>query len=165
MHRNSRDGGRSTGTVRSIGSRRQSITQPAHRSDRRATAPDRTGATARHPVNLILVDRGAMPYSVGDPVVFADHGATLVHELRTRVIAGVPREYVVLRYPYDTAEPDLVALVPVDGGLLAPLQEVAGPTGVQEALALLRLPGPHRESRYPERRCRYYLILLGGLDD
>jgi CarD family transcriptional regulator len=106
-----------------------------------------------------------MIYAVGDAVVFARHGATLVHEVSTRIIAGVEREYVVLRYPFHRERPDVVATVPVEGGLVVPLAEVACEKGIGEAMAGLAVPGPHVESRFAERRHRSYLIMLGGQDE
>ena len=57
-----------------------------------------------------------MAFTVGETVVYPHHGAALIEEIKTRVIKGEERQYLVLK----VAQGDLTIEVPAMNGRSSP---------------------------------------------
>lgn len=89
-----------------------------------------------------------MSFAVGDKVVYPHHGATVIDQVETREVAGVSREYLVLRF----INGSLTLRVPSDEAMRVGLREVIEDVEVEDVLDVLR----RRDVRVPSNWSRRY---------
>ena len=89
-----------------------------------------------------------MAFAVGDKVVYPHHGATVIDQVEMREVAGVCREYLVLRFVDGT----LTLRVPCDEAAKVGVRGVIDDVEVEEVLAVLR----RRDVRVPTNWSRRY---------
>lgn len=76
-----------------------------------------------------------MVYTVGETVVYPNHGAAVIEDIETRVIKGEDRQYLVLRI---IAQQDLVVRVPSDNLDLVGVRDVVDQDGLDRVFSILR---------------------------
>jgi CarD family transcriptional regulator len=77
----------------------------------------------------------SMSYSVGETVVYPNHGAAVIEEIEMRTIKGGDRQYLVLRI---IAQKDLVVRVPSDNLDLVGVRDVVDQAGLDKVFTILR---------------------------
>jgi len=100
-------------------------------------------------VVLLVVERGfeQMAFTVGETVVYPHHGAALIQEIRTRVIKGEERQYLVLK----VAQGDLTIEVPAMNVDLVGVRDVVGPEGLDRVFQVLRAPYAEEPTNWSRR--------------
>ena len=76
-----------------------------------------------------------MAFSVGEPVVYPNHGAAVIEDIEIRNIKGEDRTYLVLRI---IAQNDLVVRVPSDNVDLVGVRDVVDEAGLERVFSVLR---------------------------
>ena len=76
-----------------------------------------------------------MNFTVGETVVYPNHGAAVIEEIETRTIKGEDREYLVLRI---VAQQDLVVRVPAMNLDLVGVRDVVDKEGLERVFDVLR---------------------------
>ena len=76
-----------------------------------------------------------MVYTVGETVVYPNHGAAVIEDIETRTIKGEDRQYLVLRI---VAQQDLVVRVPSDNLDLVGVRDVVDQDGLDRVFSILR---------------------------
>ena len=76
-----------------------------------------------------------MTFTVGETVVYPNHGAAVIEEIETRTIKGEDREYLVLRI---VAQQDLVVRVPAMNLDLVGVRDVVDKEGLERVFDVLR---------------------------
>ena len=76
-----------------------------------------------------------MVYTVGETVVYPNHGAAVIEDIETRTIKGEARQYLVLRI---VAQQDLVVRVPSDNLDLVGVRDVVDQDGLDRVFSILR---------------------------
>src|SRR5690625_1082815 len=76
-----------------------------------------------------------MAFSVGETVVYPNHGAAVIEEIETRKIKGEDKEYLVLRI---IAQNDLVVRVPASNVDLVGVRDVVDERGLERVFDVLR---------------------------
>ncbi|MQW76164.1 CarD family transcriptional regulator [Nocardioides sp. dk4132] len=76
-----------------------------------------------------------MSFTVGETVVYPNHGAAVIENIETRKIKGEDREYLVLRI---VAQQDLVVRVPADNLDLVGVRDVVDKEGLDRVFDVLR---------------------------
>src|SRR5699024_6399495 len=76
-----------------------------------------------------------MAFSVGETVVYPNHGAAVIEEIETRKIKGEDKEYLVLRI---IAQNDLVVRVPASDVDLVGVRDVVDERGLERVFDVLR---------------------------
>jgi CarD family transcriptional regulator len=89
----------------------------------------------------------AVPFVVGDKVVYPQHGAAVIERLERLVMFGEAREYFVLRIPHG----DLTLKVPADQADQVGLRSVIGRDELADVLDVLRRPGGREPSNWSRR--------------
>jgi CarD family transcriptional regulator len=89
-----------------------------------------------------------MGYSVGDIVIYPNHGAAAIEEIETRTIKGEDREYLVLRIK---AQPDLVVRVPSCNLDLVGVRDVVDSDGLDRVFSVLRAQEVEEPSNWSRR--------------
>ena len=76
-----------------------------------------------------------MTFTVGETVVYPNHGAAVIEDIVNRTIKGEDREYLVLRI---VAQPDLVVQVPACNVDLVGVRDVVDEEGLERVFGVLR---------------------------
>ena len=76
-----------------------------------------------------------MTFTVGETVVYPNHGAAVIEDIETRTIKGEDREYLVLRI---VAQQDLVVRVPACNLDLVGVRDVVDKEGLDRVFDVLR---------------------------
>lgn len=76
-----------------------------------------------------------MTFTVGETVVYPNHGAAVIEDIETRVIKGEPKEYLVLRIK---GQNDLVVRVPACNVDLVGVRDVVDKAGLDRVFDVLR---------------------------
>jgi len=88
-----------------------------------------------------------MAFSVGDTVVYPNHGAALIESVEIRKIKGEDREYLVLR----VAQGDLTVRVPSDNVDLVGVRDVVNAEGLDRVFNVLRQPYTEEPTNWSRR--------------
>ncbi len=89
-----------------------------------------------------------MTFSVGETVVYPNHGAALIEDIETRQIKGVDRLYLVLRI---LGQNDLVVRVPSDNVDLVGVRDVVDSEGLERVFAVLRAEHTEEPTNWSRR--------------
>ena len=76
-----------------------------------------------------------MTFTVGETVVYPNHGAAVIENIETRTIKGEDKKYLVLRI---VAQQDLVVRVPACNLDLVGVRDVADKEGLERVFDILR---------------------------
>ncbi len=76
-----------------------------------------------------------MTFTVGETVVYPNHGAAVIENIEMRKIKGEERQYLVLRI---VAQQDLVVRVPADNLDLVGVRDVVDKEGLDRVFGVLR---------------------------
>ncbi|WP_370290929.1 CarD family transcriptional regulator [Nocardioides sp.] len=76
-----------------------------------------------------------MTFTVGETVVYPNHGAAVIENIEMRTIKGQERQYLVLRI---VAQQDLVVRVPADNLDLVGVRDVVDKDGLDRVFSVLR---------------------------
>ena len=76
-----------------------------------------------------------MTFTVGETVVYPNHGAAVIENIEMRTIKGQERKYLVLRI---VAQQDLVVRVPADNLDLVGVRDVVDKEGLDKVFGVLR---------------------------
>ncbi|KRB77804.1 CarD family transcriptional regulator [Nocardioides sp. Root190] len=76
-----------------------------------------------------------MTFTVGETVVYPNHGAAVIENIEMRTIKGLERQYLVLRI---VAQQDLVVRVPADNLDLVGVRDVVDKDGLDKVFGVLR---------------------------
>ena len=76
-----------------------------------------------------------MTFTVGETVVYPNHGAAVIENIEMRTIKGQERQYLVLRI---VAQQDLVVRVPADNLDLGGVRDVVDKDGLDRVFGVLR---------------------------
>jgi CarD family transcriptional regulator len=76
-----------------------------------------------------------MTFTVGETVVYPNHGAAVIENIEMRTIKGQERQYLVLRI---VAQQDLVVRVPADNLDLVGVRDVVDKDGLDKVFGVLR---------------------------
>ena len=76
-----------------------------------------------------------MTFTVGETVVYPNHGAAVIEDIETRTIKGEDREYLVLRI---VAQQDLVVRIPACNLDLVGVRDVVDKEGLERVFDVLR---------------------------
>ena len=80
-----------------------------------------------------------MTFTVGETVVYPNHGAAVIENIETRTIKGEDKLYLVLRI---VAQQDLVVRVPACNLDLVGVRDVVDKEGLERVFDVLRRPTP-----------------------
>jgi len=88
-----------------------------------------------------------MVFKVGETVVYPHHGAAVIEAIKTRVIKGEERLYLVLK----VAQGDLTVRVPADNVGLVGVRDVVGQDGLERVFEVLRAPHTEEPTNWSRR--------------
>lgn len=89
-----------------------------------------------------------MTYTVGETVVYPNHGAAVIEDIETRKLKGEEKEYLVLRI---LAQEDLVVRVPACNLDLVGVRDVIDEKGLAEVFDVLRATAPDEPKNWSRR--------------
>lgn len=89
-----------------------------------------------------------MAFSVGETVVYPNHGAAVIEEIETRKIKGEDKEYLVLRV---IAQNDLVVRVPASNVDLVGVRDVVDDYGLERVFNVLRAEDVEEPTNWSRR--------------
>ena len=89
-----------------------------------------------------------MTFTVGETVVYPNHGAAVIEDIEMRKIKGEDRQYLVLRI---VAQQDLVVRVPADNVELVGVRDVVGQDGLERVFDVLRAPHTEEPTNWSRR--------------
>src|SRR5215208_841969 len=89
-----------------------------------------------------------MTFTVGETVVYPNHGAAVIEDIETRQIKGEDRTYLVLRI---VAQNDLVVRVPACNLDLVGVRDVVGQEGLDRVFDVLRAPHTEEPTNWSRR--------------
>ncbi len=89
-----------------------------------------------------------MTFSVGETVVYPNHGAALIEDIETRQIKGEDRLYLVLRI---LGQNDLVVRVPAHNLDLVGVRDVVDAEGLEKVFAVLRAEHTEEPTNWSRR--------------
>ncbi len=88
-----------------------------------------------------------MVFKVGETVVYPHHGAAVIEAIRTRVIKGEERIYLVLK----VAQGDLTIEVPSANAEIVGVRDVVGQEGLDRVFEVLRAPHTEEPTNWSRR--------------
>jgi len=89
-----------------------------------------------------------MSFTVGETVVYPNHGAAIIEELEIRTVKGEACQYLVLRI---LGQNDLIVRVPAANLDLVGVREVVDSDGLERVFGVLRLPDVEEPSNWSRR--------------
>ncbi|MGV8845208.1 CarD family transcriptional regulator [Tessaracoccus sp.] len=89
-----------------------------------------------------------MTFSVGETVVYPNHGAALIEDIETRQIKGEDRLYLVLRI---LGQNDLVVRVPAHNLDLVGVRDVVDAEGLEQVFSVLRAEHTEEPTNWSRR--------------
>jgi CarD family transcriptional regulator len=89
-----------------------------------------------------------MAFTVGETVVYPNHGTAVIEKIETRKIKGEDKEYLVLRI---VGQNDLVVQVPACNLDLVGVREVVDSDGLEKVFSVLRMPHVEEPSNWSRR--------------
>ena len=89
-----------------------------------------------------------MAFTVGETVVYPNHGAAVIEDIEMRTIKGEVREYLVLRI---VAQQDLVVRVPACNLDLVGVRDVVDKDGLDRVFSILRAIVPDEPTNWSRR--------------
>ena len=89
-----------------------------------------------------------MAFTVGETVVYPNHGAAVIEDIETRQIKGEDKKYLVLRI---VAQKDLVVRVPACNLDLVGVRDVVDKEGLERVFDVLRLPNAEEPTNWSRR--------------
>ncbi len=89
-----------------------------------------------------------MTFTVGETVVYPNHGAAVIEEIETRCIKGEDRLYLVLRILGQT---DLIVRVPACNLDLVGVRDVVDAAGLERVFEVLRMPHTEEPTNWSRR--------------
>lgn len=89
-----------------------------------------------------------MTFTVGETVVYPNHGAAVIEDLETRCIKGEDKLYLVLRILGQT---DLVVRVPACNLDLVGVRDVVDADGLERVFSVLRAPNAEEPANWSRR--------------
>jgi len=89
-----------------------------------------------------------MSFTVGETVVYPNHGAAIIEQLETRTVKGEERQYLVLRI---LSQNDLVVRVPACNLELVGVRDVVDSAGLERVFGVLRLDDVDEPSNWSRR--------------
>ena len=89
-----------------------------------------------------------MTFSVGETVVYPNHGAALIEDIETRQIKGEDRLYLVLRI---LGQNDLVVRVPAHNLDLVGVRDVVDAEGLERVFSVLRAEHTEEPTNWSRR--------------
>src|SRR3982750_2422120 len=90
----------------------------------------------------------SMTFTVGETVVYPNHGAGVIEDIETRTIKGEEREYLVLRI---VSQNDLVVRVPACNLDLVGVRDVVDEEGLDRVFDVLRAVVPDEPPNWSRR--------------
>jgi CarD family transcriptional regulator len=88
-----------------------------------------------------------MVFKVGETVVYPHHGAAVIEAIRTRVIKGEEKIYLVLK----VAQGDLTIEVPSANADIVGVRDVVGQEGLDKVFEVLRAPHTEEPTNWSRR--------------
>lgn len=89
-----------------------------------------------------------MTFTVGETVVYPNHGAAVIEDIETRQIKGEDKTYLVLRI---IAQNDLVVRVPACNLDLVGVRDVVDQQGLERVFDVLRAPHTEEPTNWSRR--------------
>ena len=89
-----------------------------------------------------------MTFTVGETVVYPNHGAAVIEDIETRNIKGEDKQYLVLRI---VAQQDLVVRVPACNLDLVGVRDVVDKEGLDRVFDVLRAPHTEEPTNWSRR--------------
>jgi CarD family transcriptional regulator len=89
-----------------------------------------------------------MTFTVGETVVYPNHGAAVIEDIETRQIKGEDRLYLVLRIVGQT---DLIVRVPACNLDLVGVRDVVDADGLERVFGVLRAPHTEEPTNWSRR--------------
>ena len=89
-----------------------------------------------------------MSFTVGETVVYPNHGAAVIEDIETRTIKGEDKQYLVLRI---VAQQDLVVRVPAANLDLVGVRDVVDKDGLDRVFSILREPYVEEPTNWSRR--------------
>ena len=89
-----------------------------------------------------------MAFTVGETVVYPNHGAAVIEDIETRQIKGEDKTYLVLRI---VAQTDLVVRVPACNLDLVGVRDVVDKAGLERVFEVLRAPYTEEPTNWSRR--------------
>ncbi len=89
-----------------------------------------------------------MSFTVGETVVYPNHGAAVIEDIETRKIKGEDKLYLVLRIVSQT---DLIVRVPACNLDLVGVRDVVDADGLERVFAVLRTPHTEEPTNWSRR--------------
>src|ERR671916_2893891 len=89
-----------------------------------------------------------MTFTVGETVVYPNHGAAVIEDIETRQIKGEDKTYLVLRI---VAQNDLVVRVPACNLDLVGVRDVVDQAGLERVFDVLRAPHTEEPTNWSRR--------------
>ena len=88
-----------------------------------------------------------MVFKVGETVVYPHHGAAVIEAIKTRVIKGEEKIYLVLK----VAQGDLTIEVPSANAEIVGVRDVVGQEGLDKVFEVLRAPHTEEPTNWSRR--------------
>jgi len=89
-----------------------------------------------------------MGFTVGETVVYPNHGAAVIESLETRTIKGVEQQYLVLRI---LSQNDLVVRVPAANLEMVGVRDVVDSDGLERVFGVLKLEDVDEPANWSRR--------------
>ena len=89
-----------------------------------------------------------MTFSIGETVVYPNHGTAVIEDIETRTIKGEERLYLVLRI---VGQNDLVVRVPACNLDLVGVRDVVDAEGLERVFSVLRAPHAEEPTNWSRR--------------